>query len=203
MSTVGQRERATQDRVVKLFRKSLGYDYLGKLDHQDNRNIIDTALRSFLERQGYTKTVIDKALFELNKVAGDQVRSLYDLNQEVYTLLRYGVKVKPDVGENNVTVWLIDWKEPLNNDFAIAEEVAVKGKNNKRPDVAIYVNGIALGVLELKRSVVSVSEGIRQNIINQKPDYIRHFFTTMQLVMAGSDTEGYAMGPLRRLRNII
>ena len=58
----------------------------------------------------------------------------------------------------------------------------------------LYVNGIALGVLELKRSTVSVTEGIRQNLDNQKKEFIRPFFTTMQLVMAGNDTEGLRYG---------
>ena len=96
------------------------------------------------------------------------------------------IKVKADVGENTQTVWLIDWKNPLNNHFAIAEEVTVKGvdakANTKRPDIVIYVNGIALGVLELKRSIVSVSEGIRQNLDNQKKLFIQPFFTTMLFI---------------------
>ncbi len=54
----------------------------------------------------------------------------------------------------------------------------------------IYINGIALGVLELKRSTVSVAEGIRQNLDNQKKEFIQPFFSTMQWVMAGNDTEG-------------
>ena len=44
--------------------------------------------------------------------------------------------------------------------------------------------------LELKRSKVAVSEGIRQTIGNQKPEFIQPFFTTVQLVMAGNDVEG-------------
>jgi type I restriction enzyme R subunit len=64
----------------------------------------------------------------------------------------------------------------------------------KRPDMVIYVNGIALGVLELKRSTVSVSEGIRQNLDNQKSMFIQRFFTTMQMIMAGNDTEGLRYG---------
>ena len=50
------------------------------------------------------------------------------------------------MGENNITVWLIDWDDPDANDFAIAEEVTVLGENNRRPDIVLYVNGIALGV---------------------------------------------------------
>ena len=195
MSTVGQKERATQNRVVKLLREQLGYRYLGNWEeHPNNSNIEKTYLRPFLKRQGYSDTLIRKALFELNKVAGDQTRSLYDINKAVYGLLRYGVQIKAEVGENTQTVWLIDWKNPLNNDFAIAEEVTVKGEHTKRPDVVLYVNGIALGVLELKRSVVSVSEGIRQNLDNQKKIFIQPFFTTMQLIMAGNDTEGLRYG---------
>src|SRR6266568_1663381 len=195
MSTVGQRERATQDRVVKLLNKQLGYQHLGKWNERlDNSNIEEFALRRFLKRQGYSDSLIGKALYELNKVAGDQTRSLYDINKAVYSLLRYGVPVKPDAGENTETVWLIDWKTPLNNDFALAEEVTVKGEHSKRPDVVLYVNGIALVVLELKRSIVSVSEGIRQNLDSQKKMFIQPFFTTIQLIMAGNDTEGQRYG---------
>ena len=53
---------------------------------------------------------------------------------------------------NFETVWLIDWSNPDANHFVVAEEVSIKGEHNKRPDVVLYVNGIALGVIELKRS---------------------------------------------------
>ena len=116
--------------------------------------------------------------------------NLYQANKDVYTYLRYGINVKEDTGKNNVTVYLIDWHNPENNDFAIAEEVTIKGRYNKRPDIVIYLNGIAIGVLELKRSTVSVSEGIRQCEDNQKEIFVKPFFTTVQLVMAGQDVEG-------------
>ena len=191
MSTVGQRERATQNRVVRLFRDTLHYDYLGNWEEREgNSNVEVDYLRAFLRRCGYSDDLIRKAIFEFTKTAGDQSKSLYDVNKAVYSLLRYGVQVKPDVGENNETVRLIDWQNPLNNDFAVAEEVTVAGEHKKRPDVVLYVNGIALGVVELKRSTVSVSEGIRQNLDNQKKTFIRPFFSTVQLVMAGNDTEG-------------
>ncbi len=134
-------------------------------------------------------------LFELDKAAPlGGSKTLYDANREVYNLLRYGVKVRPGVGEQTITVWLIDWKDPGDNDFAIAEEVTVVGGHTKRPDLVLYVNGIALGVLELKRSSVSVAESIRQNLDNQKKDFIRPFFATMQFVMAGNETEGLRYG---------
>ena len=201
MTTVGQIEKKAQQRVVKLFCDTLGYNHLGNwIDRDNNRNIEPELLRSFLKKQGHDGAVINRALHVIEKAAGDQSKKLYDRNKEVYELLRYGVKVKPEVGENTVTVWLIDWKNPLTNNFAIAEEVTVKGADakayTKRPDVVLYVNGIALGVLELKRSTVSVSEGIRQNLDNQKKVFIDHFFSTMQLIMAGNDTEGLRYGTI-------
>ncbi len=108
--------------------------------------------------------------------------------------MRYGVKVQPGAGENKVTVWLIDWKDPENNRFAVAEEVTVKGTDakagTKRPDIVLYINGIAMAVLELKRSTVSVAEGIRQTLDNQGKQFIQPFFSTMQWLMAGNDSEG-------------
>ncbi len=197
MSAVGRRERLTQNRVVKLFRDTLKYSYLGNWeDRPDNRNVEEVLLRAFLKQQKVGETLIKKALYELNKAAGDQNKSLYDINKEVYGLLRYGVQVQPKAGKNRKTVWLIDWENPLKNHFAIAEEVTVSGQNTKRPDVVLYINGIALGMLELKRSIVSVGEGIRQNLDNQKKMFIQHFFTTMQFVMAGNDTEGLRYAPI-------
>ena len=192
MSVVGQREILSQQRVIAFFRGELDYTYLGHWkDREGNSNLEVSELTKWLKRQRHSDKIIRKVLFELNKaVALGGSKTLYDANREVYGLLRYGVKVKPDVGEQNVTAWLIDWTNPGNNDFAIAEEVTVFGVNDKRPDIVLYVNGIALGVLELKRSIVSVTEGIRQNLDSQKKEFIRPFFTTVQLLMAGNETEG-------------
>ncbi len=198
MSSVGQKERRTQARVVGLFHKELGYDYLGNwIDRENNRNIEEGLLRDWLKRRGYADSLITRALHQLDKAAAlGEGKHLYDANKAVYRLLRYGVKVKEGAGEPFQTVWLIDWAKPEANDFAIAEEVSVTGENTKRPDIVLYVNGIALGVLELKRATVAVSEGIRQNLDNQKKAFIRGFFTTQQLVMAGNDTEGLRYGTI-------
>lgn len=197
MSNVGQRERATQDRVVAYFQHSLGYRFLGNLHDADNRNIREADLTTWLQQRGVPDALIGRALRQLDiEAALGEGKTLYDANKAVYRLLRYGIKDKAGAGEQNQTVWLIDWQNPQANDFAIAEEVSIKGENKKRPDIVLYVNGIALGVLELKRSSVSVAEGIRQNLDNQKKDFIRNFFTTMQLVMAGNDSQGLRYGTI-------
>ncbi len=199
MSKVGQWEIQTQKRVVSLFTDALGYSYLGNWKNRvGNSNVEKKLLTDWLKRQGHGDNIIEKTLFKLNKAAGlGGSKTLYDANREVYGLLRYGVKIRPDVGEQNLTVWLIDWENPGNNDFAVAEEVTIAGENVKRPDLGLYVNGIALGVLELKRSTVSVAEGIRQNLDSQKKEFIEPFFTTVQLVMAGNDTEGMRYGVIQ------
>jgi type I restriction enzyme R subunit len=110
MSDVGQKERLTQQRVVKLFHERLGYDYLGDwTDREGNRNVEEDLLRKFLrEKQGYDETLITRALHDFTRAAGDTSKSLYDRNHAVYNLLRYGVKVKAEVGEHTRTVWLIN-----------------------------------------------------------------------------------------------
>jgi len=198
MSNVGQRETITQNRVIQLFQTQLNYTYLGNWQYRENnRNIETEILSQWLSNQGINNTLINKALPKLDKAATlGEIQNLYDANKAVYSLLRYGVKVKEGAGEQTQTIWLIDWENPENNHFALAEEVTVKGKNNKRPDIVLYINGIALGILELKRSIVSISEGIRQNLDNQKKEFIRPFFTTLQLVMAGNDTQGLRYGTI-------
>ncbi len=166
--SIGQREKATQKRVIKLFVQELGYTYLGDFTERKNANIETELLTKFLTRKGYSPVLINRALKELQDAAGDQSVNLYDLNEQTYKKLRYGVKVSESVGQHKLTVQFVDWENPLENDFYIAEEVTIK---HKRPDLVLYINGIAFAVIELKRSTVSMSEGIRQNLTNQRPDY--------------------------------
>ena len=189
---VGLYERSTQQGVVEFFQDALGYTYLGNWHRRTgNANLEKKLLAAWLGQRGHDEVIISKTLRELDRaVAVGGVRTLYEANRELYELLRYGVQVQPDIGESNITVWLIDWENPQSNNFAIAEEVTVSGPTDRRPDIVLYVNGIALGVLELKRSTVSVSEGIRQNISSQRTEFIRPFFSTTQLLMAGNETEG-------------
>ena len=193
---INQKEKKTQERVIEFFNKKLGYDYLGNWEKRNNSNIEEEYLISFLQKQGFSEEIIKKAINELRKIATNQHKSLYDKNKEIYNLLRYGISIKPSVGEKSVHINFIDWKNPENNHFAIAEEVTIKGKHIKRPDIEIYINGIAIGVIELKRSRISVSEGIRQNLDNQKKEFIQDFFATVQIVMAGNDTEGLMYGTI-------
>lgn len=195
IQTIIKPERETQNRVIKLFQKQLKYRYLGNwYERENNSNIEENILITYLTKKGYELTLINKAIFDFKKAAADQSNDLYHVNKSVYSLLRYGVKVKGETGDQKETVFLIDWQHPLENDFAIAEEVTVKGERTKRPDLVLYVNGIALCVIELKKGSIPVSEAIRQNLDNQENRFIKRFYSTVQLVLSGNDTQGIQYG---------
>ena len=203
-NNIGKPERVTQNRVVQLFREQLGYDYLGDWqDRADNSNIEVDLLTAFLEKQGKTPEQISRAIQKLKQEAGRPDLDLYHRNKAVYELLRYGVKVKTDAGEVTETIPLVDWAEPQNNDFAIAEEVTLRGGFERRPDLVLYINGIAIGVIELKRSSVGLGEGIGQLLSNQTPRFNEWFFSTVQLTFAAMTARVCNMGQSSPRENTI
>jgi len=167
MSIFGSRERLTQNRVIALFRDELDFRYLGDWsDRADNGNIEEGLLSSWLADQGYSSAQINMAAHRLRTEANHPNRTLYANNQAVYNLIRYGVQLRVEPGQPTKTVHLVNWAEPGKNDFAIAEEVTLKGNLERRPDLVLYLNGIAIGVIELKSSRVSIGDGIRQLLSN-------------------------------------
>ena len=198
MNPIGQPERTTQNRIVTLFRDELKYRHLGDWsDRGGNSNVEEALLSDWLARCGHTSAQIAVALHKLRTESDNHNRTLYGNNQAVYKLLRYGVPVKIEAGQVTETVQLINWQEPEQNDFAIAEEVTLKGNHERRPDIVLYVNGIAVGALELKNSRVSIGDGIRQLLSNQQKDFNEWFFTTVQIVFAGNDSEGLQYGAIK------
>ncbi len=197
MNEFGQPERATQKRVIALFRDELKYRYLGDwTDREGNTNIEEGLLSARLSKNGYSPAKIGVALHKLRSEADNHSRTLYGNNLAVYALLRYGVPVKIEAGKVTETVHLINWNDPEDNDFAIAEEVTLMGNHERRPDLVLYVNGIAISVLELKNSRVSIGDGIRQLLSNQQREFNEWFFSTVQIVFAGNDSEGLQFGTI-------
>jgi type I restriction enzyme R subunit len=198
MSTIGKAERETQNRVIALFRDELGYEFLGnRSDRPANSNIEEALLSVHLRKKGYSVDKISRAIYLLKIEADNPNRSLYDNNKAVYSLLRYGVPVKIEAGKVTKTVHLINWQFPTENDFYIAEEVTLRGNHDRRPDLVLYINGIAVAVIELKNSHVSIGDGIRQLLSNQQKEFNEWFFSTVQIVIAGNDSEGLRYGSIQ------
>jgi type I restriction enzyme, R subunit len=198
MNGIGKPERETQNRLIALFRDELGYRYVGDWsDRPDNSNIDEALLTSYLSTVGYSPEQISRAIYLLRTEANNLNRSLYDNNKAVYGLLRYGVQLKTAAGQLTDTIKIINWERPNENDFAIAEEVTLHGSLERRPDVALYINGIAVAVIELKNSYVSIGTGIRQLLSNQLPEFNERFFTTVQIVFAGNDSQGLRYGAIK------
>lgn len=193
-------ERASQNRLAGMMSKQekdggLGYTHYGDWSKRDNNRHIETDdLRANLKKRGYSDAHVSRALVTLETRAEVTGVTLYQANMRTYQLLRYGVSVQVDPSKPYETVKLIDWENAEANDFAIAEEVTLKGGHERRPDIVLYINGVAIAVIELKRSSVEIGDGIRQLITNQEPIFNEGFFSTVQLVLAGSDAAGVRYG---------
>lgn len=206
-----QKEREYQNALVKRFQEELGYTYLGNWQYAKGANvnnmgvanspILDDEVRAFLKEQGRTEMQIEDVLVKLKDKArlGDsKMSSLIQCNTDLYDTLIMGIKSQPSPEENHEDVMFFDFDHPQNNHFAIAEEVSyidpLLGKS-KRPDIVVYVNGIALAVIELKLSLVNYEEGIKQHLSNER-DFIPSFFTTTQFTIASNDDVEFRYGTI-------
>jgi len=107
------------------------------------------------------------------EVASDRsAMSLAAANQQVYELIKAGVKVSyrnDDDEEVTETARLIAWDAVADNDFFVASQFWITGKQyTRRPDLTLFVNGIPLVLIELKAPQYSPQNGFDDNITDYK-----------------------------------
>jgi predicted metal-dependent hydrolase len=114
MTTIGQPERATQNRVIALFRDELGYRYLGdKTDTSNHSNIEEGLLTAYLTQNDYTPAQISSALYKL-RVEADK-RYLFKVEEKVsaaYVSLKHNqmvLHIRPDTRDEQKQDLLAEW----------------------------------------------------------------------------------------------
>ncbi|MGO2514480.1 type I restriction endonuclease subunit R, partial [Marinomonas polaris] len=164
------------------------------------RDVLKHKTYSFMGKERLlSEAAIDKIVHELANPAMNE--GLKAANEKLYNALTYGIGVTEfvDGKKSNPTIDVIDWQNPENNQFHFTEELEVQnahGTGKRVPDIVCFVNGLPWVVIEAKRPDSShqgkptVSEGISQNIRNQKVDEIPHLFAYSQLLMSVNGHEG-------------
>ena len=191
------------------FLQKMGYTYISPQEMQKRRTntkevILKDILRSQLSKATFTHKGeihhfsaegIARAMRELESPSSE---GLLKSNEKMTAKLLYGVEVPQslqDGSSKNQNLPLIDFANPYANDFSFTEEFEVlrvqdgEKQKHRRPDIVVFVNGIPLVAIELKKSGVSVEQGISQMVRNQKDNEIPYFFSFIQLTLAGSNQD--------------
>lgn len=157
-----------ENAILQLFQEQLGYTYVYGPDVERDYHdpLYEAALLSALQRinRGLPEEAIAEAVYKLKNFESG---TLLQKNMVFTDYLQNGVPVKyAENGEERSTlVYLVDFKDPDNNDFTIANQWTVVENSEKRPDVILFVNGLPLVVVELKspsREETDASDAYRQ-----------------------------------------
>ena len=157
-----------ENSIIDLFQNNLGYDYLyGPNIERDFYNpLYEEVLLDSLHRlnSGAPDDAIQDALFKLKNFENGE---LVQKNAVFMDYLQNGIPVRyfVDGEEHSSIVYLVDYKNPNNNSFIIANQWTFIENSNKRPDVILFLNGLPVVLIELKspsREETDVSEAYRQ-----------------------------------------
>jgi type I restriction enzyme R subunit len=197
-------ESNIEEFAVELF-EQLGYKYFygpdiapdGEMMLRESLEevVLKDALRSAVYRINgeLPKEVCDEAVNQVLRIASPDVLA----NNEVFhRMMTEGVvvSVHRDGAERGELVWLVDFENVENNDFAVINQYTiVENGKNKRPDVILFVNGLPLVVIELKNAAdenATIQSAFRQ--IETYKDAIPSLFTYNALVVISDGLEARA-----------
>lgn len=139
----------------------------------------------------FSEENLQSAIQRLKNVKYD---GLLKTNEAVYDLLTLGVALEQSIEGDlkSFTLNYVDWRNPRNNVYHVAAELAVERTRSVetcRPDVVLFVNGIPFAVVECKSPKIEVTQAISQTIRNQRDEYIPRLFTYVQMVLAVNKNE--------------
>lgn len=157
-----------ENSVIELFRNDLGYEYAYGPDIERDfySPLYEEVLLDSLYRlnRGLPDDAIQDALFKLKNFENGE---LVQKNAVFMDYLQNGIPVRyfVDGEERSSIVYLVDYKNPDNNSFIVANQWTFIENSNKRPDVIIFLNGLPVVLVELKspsREETDASEAYRQ-----------------------------------------
>lgn len=200
-------ERFLQDKVIELF-KNIGYEYLSPEEAFKERggdkgnvilkNILENQMNKFNyfiyndKKQKFSEENIKRAINDLDVPL---INGYLTANKKITEKILKGEAYKEKVGSKSESfnIYYIDFNNIENNAFHITEEFEVKRQNTeekektRRPDLVIFINGIPLGIIELKKASVSIDYAMEQMIRNQNDGEIRQLFKFSQLLLCAND----------------
>lgn len=217
-------ERVLQDKVIELF-KNMGYQYISPEDalkERDNntsnvlfKNILEEKLKEinhFIYDGKKNKFSIDNIKKAVNDLDVPLTKGYLITNQEITERILKGESYKEKIGnkQGSFNIKYIDFDNAENNVFHITEEFTVnrssvdEKEKTRRPDLIVFINGIPLAVIELKKGSVNSKNAVEQMIRNQGEKEIRELFKFSQLLIcANDDTAKYGTaGTSEKLYNI-
>ena len=157
-----------ENSVIELFRNDLGYEYAYGPDIERDfySPLYEEVLLDSLYRlnRGLPDDAISDALFKLKNFENGE---LVQKNAVFMDYLQNGIPVRyfVDGEERSSIVYLVDYKNPDNNSFIVANQWTFIENSNKRPDVILFLNGLPVVLVELKspsREETDASEAYRQ-----------------------------------------
>lgn len=165
---LGYTEADYENSVIELFRNDLGYEYAYGPDIERDfySPLYEEVLLDSLYRlnRGLPDDAIQDALFKLKNFENGE---LVQKNAAFMDYLQNGIPVRyfVDGEERSSIVYLVDYKNPDNNSFIVANQWTFIENSNKRPDIILFLNGLPVVLVELKspsREETDVSEAYKQ-----------------------------------------
>lgn len=194
-------EDSLEDSIIGIF-ESLGWQSQNCFDESYGEDgtlgrktssevVLVKKLRPKLEELNQEKPqeAIDQAIAEITRNRG--MMSTFSANQEIYKLLKDGVKVeynRPDGQKTHGKVQVIDWRDPHNNDFFLVKQFWISGEMYKRrADLVGFVNGIPLVFVELKAAHQRIEDSYRNNLTDYKETIPQIFWYNALIILSNGD----------------